>query len=420
MSEDEWRGDDAQRYDDERRRHDLMLGRAFTPAAPVTRADLFAGRTAQVRDALDVLFQPGQHAVIYGERGVGKTSLTTVLAEIMGGGQLLALRTNCDGTDTFTSIWNKVLEEVRMTETVAGFGFRAEMREIARSVTDLFPPEGPVTPNDVRKVLHLLGTAQTTAVIIDEFDRLDDEPTRTLFADTIKMLSDHLVPTTVILVGVADNVDELIAEHHSVERALVQIHMPRMSAGELTEIVQRGLRAVEMEIEANALTKITRLSLGLPHYTHLLSQWAARAAVTDGRHTIQPPDVESAIGSALDRAQESIVNAYHRATFSPRENLYQPVILAAALAPQDDLGYFTAPGVRTPLREIMGKPYEIPAFARHLNALTEGERGPILQKTGVPRRFRYRFINPLLQPYVMMRGLASGMLEPEMLDRLMR
>ncbi len=314
---------------------------------------------------------------------------------------------------------HKVLEEVRMTETVAGLGFRAPLLEIVRSVTELFPLDGPVTPNDVRRVLHLLGSAQTTAVIVDEFDRLSDIRARTLFADTIKTLSDHLVPATVILVGVADNVDELIAEHHSVERALVQIHMPRMSREELSEIVSRGLRVVDMEITEDALSRITRLSLGLPHYTHLLAQWAARAAVEGHRREVQLPDVDAAIRSALERAQESIINAYHRATFSTRENLYQQVLLACALATKDDLGYFTAPAVRTPLSAIMKKSYDIPAFARHLNALADHERGPILQRAGLARRFRYRFVNPLLQPYVMMRGMASGMLDAETLDRLM-
>ena len=38
------------------------------------------------------------------------------------------------------------------------------------------------------------------------------------------------------------------------------------------------------------------------------------------------------------------------------------------------------------------------------------QRGPILSKKGQPRRYRYRFANPLMQPYVTMRGLASGLI----------
>jgi hypothetical protein len=48
----------------------------------------------------------------------------------------------------------------------------------------------------------------------------------------------------------------------------------------------------------------------------------------------------------------------------------------------------------------------IPSFARHLNEFTEDKRGPILKKIGTPRRFR--FINPLMQPYVIMQGCQQG------------
>ena len=57
----------------------------------------------------------------------------------------------------------------------------------------------------------------------------------------------------------------------------------------------------------------------------------------------------------------------------------------------------------------MGKKYEIPSFVRHLNLFCDKARGPVLQKTGISRRFRYRFLNPLLQPFVIMQGMADGL-----------
>lgn len=130
--------------------------------------------------------------------------------------------------------------------------------------------------------------------------------------------------------------------------------------------------------------------------------------------------MHAAIKTVLGRTQESIISSYHKATSSARENLYEQVLLACALAPTDDLGYFAAVDVREPLSAIMGKPYDIPAFARHLNALSGTGRGPVLQKAGATRKFRFRFLNPLLQPYVIMRGLASGMISTEMLGVVSR
>ena len=40
----------------------------------------------------------------------------------------------------------------------------------------------------------------------------------------------------------------------------------------------------------------------------------------------------------------------------------------------------------------------------------------LLQKTGHERRFRYRFINPLMEPFVTMKGLASGLITEDVLN----
>ena len=74
----------------------------------------------------------------------------------------------------------------------------------------------------------------------------------------------------------------------------------------------------------------------------------------------------------------------------------------------DDTGSFPAQNVREALRSVTGRPYEIYSFAQHLNDFSDAKRGPILLKSGTKRRYRYKFINPLMQPYVIMTGLASG------------
>src|SRR5205807_1377330 len=87
---------------------------------------------------------------------------------------------------------------------------------------------------------------------------------------------------------------------------------------------------------------------------------------------------------------------------------------ACALARCDDLGFFAPADVREPLRRITGKSYQIPAFVRHLTDFCETDRGPVLQKRGASHKYRYRFLNPLLQPYVIMKGLANGLISTEL------
>jgi Cdc6-like AAA superfamily ATPase len=259
--------------------------------------------------------------------------------------------------------------------------------------------------------------SRNTVIIIDEVDRIEGEETTKRLADTIKTLSDYAVATTLILVGVGDSVDDLIKEHLSVERALVQIQMPRMSPEELFEIIDKGVAIAKMTIDADARRQVVKLSEGLPHYTHLLGLHAAEAAIKKESTNITKEDVNKALDVALEQAQQSIVRGYHKATSSPRGNLYPQVLLACALAPVDELGYFSSADVRKPMSYIMKKLYDIPAFSRHLNDFCEEDRGPVLEKTGYPRRYKFRFKNPLMEPYVIMQGLSGELIKEEDLNK---
>jgi hypothetical protein len=120
-----------------------------------------------------------------------------------------------------------------------------------------------------------IGQSITLLLAIDEFDRLTDRTVPALVADTIKSLSDAAVPATLILIGVADSVDQLIEGHRSIERSLVQVPMPRMSRKEIEQIVVKGTQRLGMSITKEALGEIVRLSQGLPYVTHMLSLYSA-------------------------------------------------------------------------------------------------------------------------------------------------
>jgi Cdc6-like AAA superfamily ATPase len=398
----------------------LDAGAVFTPAAPIDERSLFAGRDLQMRQVVDAINQKGRHAIIFGERGVGKTSLANVLSSFLAQ-QTLAVRVNCDGQDTFESLWRKVFEKVELEKPIPSAGFIPSQRttSLSWSSVHLPPPDEhqPVTTDHIRRGLTQLAATTLPIVIVDEFDRLP-RPAKQTFADAIKTLSDHAVAATVVMVGVADSVDHLIEEHQSVERALVQVRMPRMSPGEIEEIVKRGVRILGMTIAEKATQRIVLLSQGLPHYTHLLSLHSVRTALDSRSLEITDSHVETAIKTALGEAEHSIQSLYHKALLSPRkDNLFPAVLLSCALAHADELGFFAAQDVREPMRDITGKKYEIPSFSQHLNEFLEEKRGTVLQRTGTRRRFKFRFRNPLLQPYVIMRGIDEGRLSPSVLDK---
>lgn len=387
----------------------LRIGQLFTPATPINDRDLFAGRPKQIHRIIDAISQRGQHAIVFGERGVGKTSLANVLAAFLEGigMPIIAPRVNCDSSDSYSSLWQRIFSQIRVSTRVESMGLRPEVTEQIISLAENMPD--PINPDSVRVALAGIAGRCVLILIIDEFDRFADFSNTRLFADTIKVLSDYAIPATLILVGVADSVDTLISGHESIMRNLVQVPMPRMSVTELQEIIRERLPKVPMTISEDSLEKICILSRGLPHYTHLIAQHAAWVAIENGDSEICERHVAEAMSKAIQDSQQTIQKAYHRATMSPRkDNLFAEVLLACALARCDEYGYFAAADVRAPMTAIMGKEYDIPSFMRHLKDFCRTTRGPVLREIGEKYQRRFRFENPLMQPHVIIRGVADS------------
>ena len=136
---------------------------------------------------------------------------------------------------------------------------------------------------------------------------------------------------------------------------------------------------------------------GLPHYTHLLTQLAAQAALGERHVDVGAAEVDFAVERAIQRAQQSVTEAYLRAETAGA------VLLAAALAEDDEFGFF-------------GNPMRPPTSSRSRDGRrddaqrtrpTRSELG-ILQAREAATGRRYRFTNPLLPPYVVMRGFAAA------------
>lgn len=373
------------------------MSEAFTPGAPIDRYSLFSGRISQLQDVLGAVAQRGQHVALYGERGVGKTSLSNIVPEVydlVRPGKLLAGKVNASTDGGFSALWNNIFRELSITGGTEN-----------------------TTPEDIRYTLARQD--DPTLIVIDELDRLDDNDALSMLADTIKSLSDHSVASTLVLVGVADSVGDLIGEHASIVRNLVQIEMPRMSTGELRDIILKGCEHAELAAHPRAIDEITSLSEGLPHYTHLLALGAAQRAVMDDRPEIGLHDVAAAIPSAL--AKHTLQSDYLKAIRSPRPvHLFKEVLLACAFAAKDQHGYFTPGAVREPLAVIAGRRLEIPAFSRHLKEFLGYDHGHVLEREGLPRKYFYRFSDPIMQPYVILNGLSEKLITEDQLQTLRR
>jgi hypothetical protein len=376
----------------------------FSPGAPIRiEADL-TGRSEQASRLRRIVLSAGEHALIYGERGVGKTSI----ANSFHGALNTATRTvypvlvNCGSAD-FSEAWRKV--------------FRRLTLEDGTSLADAYPNE--ITPDDVEVELSSFGANAAPIIIFDEFDKVADPETRKKFTETIKSLSDHVVNATVILVGIADNAALLITDHKSISRALKQVEMPRLSLAELEGIITSRYKQAGMKADDEAVFLMAFLARGLPYYAHLCGRYAGMVAVRAKRKRITVDDVIGGFGEALTEVDQSITEAYLSAVVSQRgeETLFEPVLLACALAETDKLGQFQQVAVAKPLAKIVNRtpPYAAATFAFHMNEFCEEKRGNILERDGPARNIRYRFSDALMQPYVIIAALKENRMTVETL-----
>jgi len=68
--------------DDDWRALSFEAAQTFSPSTPLDETDLFAGRRAQLQKVLDATSERGKHVILFGERGVGKTSLAKLVHKL--------------------------------------------------------------------------------------------------------------------------------------------------------------------------------------------------------------------------------------------------------------------------------------------------------------------------------------------------
>ena len=188
-----------------------------------------------------------------------------------------------------------------------------------------------------------------------------------------------------------------------------------MSADEMRLILDNGAQQAGISFADMATRRILKIAEGLPTYVHMLALSASRRCLADDRSEVTCDDVEQACRDAAK--SHMLLNEYTQAVQSSKSTaLFVQVLTACALAKKNRLGQFSAKAVQEPLWAITRRQYNIPAFAPHLNAFTAADRGSVLVKEGVRRRYTYRFRNPLLQPFSILAAMADNLIPDDYLQ----
>jgi Cdc6-like AAA superfamily ATPase len=274
----------------------VRLRSAFTPAQPVADRRLFAGR----RDILTTLIRSIEderlHVILYGDRGIGKTSLLHVLAQAAQEARYVVAPVSCGASSSFDETFRTVAADIPLM-------FHRDYGPTSPDAEhgDTFAKLLDETPVSVRQASDLCVKVTDTRVLVvlDEFDRSESAEFRRDIAEFLKNLSDRSVRVQLVIAGVAANLGELIQDRIAINRNIAAIEAPRMAIEEIHDLVARGERASGLSFDEAARQSIGEISNGLPYSASLLSHHAGLAALSNGREVVHSVDVLQALSEAI-------------------------------------------------------------------------------------------------------------------------
>ncbi|MHA6766859.1 ATP-binding protein [Sphingobium ummariense] len=258
---------------------------AFNTAMPVTDRHGLTGRNQELERLVEAIVVQRRHAIIFGTRGSGKTSLARVFGDLADEAGCVALYGSASGDSDFDSLFRPFLAELPMS---------AAGKDRIKALAD-----GPL---DVARLASLLveEVRQRSILIIDEYDRLLSEATKQEVATLLKLLTDIHSPVQVVLVGIAGDVDGLIAAHPSLRRHLAPQRVSPIPKPELERLLLSCGENAGLAIDPDALDALAGAAMGSPYHARLFGMQAALVAEAAGRDRLTAGDAERGLTSALE------------------------------------------------------------------------------------------------------------------------
>jgi GTPase SAR1 family protein len=387
-----------------------QLSQYYSPSAPINSEKIFYGRTDQLEKMHEAVGEKGQHIAVYGERGVGKTSLANIMEKRYK--MAIPAKITCNNESTLSGLWKSIFKRIPIGYQVRkpiGFVTTDDTEEIIKKINTLSDMIDPTEKLDIDNIIayldHIKLVDTNLLLIFDEFDQIQDKNITNAFANIIKYLSDNIPNITLLIVGIGSSITDLIGEHQSIERCIRQILLNRMSDIELGEIVSSATNSLGMTIDQSVLEKIVKYSSGFPHYTHLFGKYTTSEAINSKENNISMCHFNTAMKMAIENVNESIKKIYETAILSTKEStLFKDVLFACAMVETDEHGTFRFIDLENFLTKEMHYKKTIQAFQYHIGKFCSVERGEVLIKLSIAKsRARYRFRNPLFKAFVRLR-----------------
>jgi GTPase SAR1 family protein len=316
------------------------LHKIVSPSSPVGTTKLLFGRKREIESIEEALYAKGRHCFIYGERGVGKSSLAYSIANIFQADDKPYIIVNCAKASTFESIMNFIIYELtdgkELTSDTRSLGGKIGILGVNGTASNKKTfKQKSIEAYDEGTFASLLAKysreySSTTVIVIDEFDTILDLAEKEKFAVLIKALSNIDCSVKLIFTGIATSLTDLLGGHGSSVRQIHQEFIQPLSWDGRFDIIDRAFREFDLKLPEDIRFKISGLSDGYPSYIHLICEKLITESFKNGFE--KPVDFDQflkALDKAIDSIAEDIRKDYDKAT-NGRDELYHYVLWAMA------------------------------------------------------------------------------------------
>lgn len=315
----------------------FALASYFTPTQPVTDRSSFAGRLGVLSRLISAIEGQRSHVVLYGERGIGKTSLLHVLADVARDSSYIVSYTTCGANADFSELFRSALADVPLLFH-RGVAPNADEAERGSKLADRLPAGAFGASELAALCSEIVGTR--VLIVLDEYDRVTSQEFRQQVAELIKNLSDRAARVHLVIAGVASNLQELIGYVPSIRRNVIGLPMPRLEESEIQEMVALGEGASGVRFDPNLTRVLHLLSLGSPYLARLLCHHAAQEALDHGRLTVDMGHLRSAVDLAVAEVEGRMAPRTVAELRKLVDGRYDPLVAALAEASRSTDGWF--------------------------------------------------------------------------------
>ncbi len=317
----------------------VNLGQAFPFSRPVVDHRLLAGRKEILVSLIRTIEDIGGHTMLYGARGVGKTSILHVLAQFARDAGYLVVYETCGARSDFNEVFRSIAAKIPLLYK-QGLSPSSSDIELGKTFAD-FLPNGLVSPQIASETLAgVVGTR--IIVILDEFDQRQTKRFGIDILDFLKGLSDRSARVHLVVAGVAANFFELVDNSRRLHRDIVPLQLRCMTPSEIDEQVRIGAAISRLDFDAAAIDCVVASAKGLPFIASLLCYCAGSKAQRSHRSTVGRDDILSAIRETIEQfgarlSCEARANIAHVAITGDWEALGELVNVAHLLGGRFDL-----------------------------------------------------------------------------------